>query len=390
MLTIGLDVHQSRTSVCVLDGQGNTLRQEEIQGGMEAIAAALAKVRHPFQVCYEASTGYGALYDRLAPLARRIQVAHPGQLALIYRSKKKHNKADAGKLAALMHLNQVPAVHVPSQQVRSWRGLIEHRRSLVDQGVALKNQVRALLRGQGIKGPAGRRMWSGKGIQWLKEQVWPTEVEAFRLGIMLGQIAELEAKVKQVTQVLDKMAKKDKRVGLLMTIPGVGVRTGEAFVAYVDDARRFKCGTIGTYFGLVPREDSTGDKRRLGHITREGPPTVRKLLTEAGWRGVFKSVRIKEVFERHLRGDKGRRKLALVATGHWLCRVMLAMLKSGESFREGTAAPAGGVPPQTNMSAPEEAGRVPGRPPSRCEASHRGTPMNAGSAEERKKLTGKQ
>ena len=49
---------------------------------------------------------------------------------------------------------------------------------------------------------------------------------------------------------------------------------------------------------------------------------------------------IKEIFERHLRGDKGRRKLAIVATGHWLCRVMLAMLRSGEAFREKEAVPA--------------------------------------------------
>src|ERR1700761_7294096 len=128
MLTIGLDVHQSRTSVCILDARGNTVKEQEIKGGYEAVAEALAKVKKPFQVCYEASTGYGALYERVAPLAQRVQVAHPGRLKIIFQSKKKHNRADAQKLAALMHLNQVPAVHVPGQEVRSWRGIIEHRR----------------------------------------------------------------------------------------------------------------------------------------------------------------------------------------------------------------------------------------------------------------------
>jgi transposase len=337
MLTIGLDVHQSRTSVCVLDTLGNTLREQEVLGGYEAVARALGQLKEPFQVCYEASTGYGALYERLAPLARKIAVAHPGKLKLIFQSKKKHNRADARKLAALMHLNQVPAVHVPSQEVRSWRGMIEHRGSLVGQGVALKNQVRALLRGQGIKGPAGKGLWSPKGLQWLNEQLWPTEMESFRLQILLAQIVEVQAKVKLLTEVLEKKGGRDPRVRLLLTIPGVGMRTAEAFVAYVDDPHRFRSGTIGAYFGLVPREDSTGDYRRLGHITREGPPTVRKLLTEAGWRGAYKSARIQAVFQRHRRGDKGRRKLAIVATGHWLCRVMLAMLQKGEAFRELTS-----------------------------------------------------
>jgi len=340
MLTIGLDVHQSKTSVCVMDGKGNILREQEVKGDYGAVAQSLSKVRKPFQVCYEASTGYGALHERLAPLASKIAVAHPGRLRLIYQSTKKSNRVDAKKLASLMHLNQVPEVHVPRQEVRSWRGLIEHRRSLVDGCVGVKNQIRALLRCQGIQGPPGKRMWSKAGLAWLKEVAWPTAMEALRLEILLEQLSDQTRKLDRVTQVLDERGEKHGGVKLLMTIPGVGPRTAEAFVAYVDDPHRFGSGTIGAYFGLVPREDSTGDKRRLGHITREGPPTVRKLLTEAGWRGSRESATIKDVFDRHLRGDKGRRKLAIVATGHWLCRVMLAMLRSGEAFREKEAAPA--------------------------------------------------
>ena len=165
MLTIGLDVHQSRTSLCVLDAKGNTLRQSEVKGGYDAVAAELRKIKKPFQLCYEASTGYGALYERVSPLAQRVQVAHPGRLALIFKSKKKSNKADAQKLAMLMHLDQVPQVHVPKQDVRSWRGIIEHRRYLVDLNVAIKNQIRALMRNCGIKGLPGKRQWSGPGVR---------------------------------------------------------------------------------------------------------------------------------------------------------------------------------------------------------------------------------
>lgn len=334
MLTVGLDVHQSRTSVCILDGKGNRVGEQEVKGGYEAVAGVLSKLGQPFQVCYEASTGYGALYERLKPLAQKVVVAHPGKLKLIFQSKKKHNRADAQKLAALLHMGQVPAVHVPVQEVRSWRGLIEHRRSLVDRCVAVKNQVRALLRGQGIKGPSGQRLWNKSGLAWLSEVKWPTPVESFRLELLLEQLSDLNKKVDRVTEALDEIGACHAGVVLLKTIPGVGPRTAEAFVAYVDDPHRFRCGTIGAYFGLVPREDSTGDHRHLGHITREGPATVRKVLTEAAWRGAKGSQRIKGVFERYMKGDKGRRKLAIVATGHWLSGVMLAMLKSGEVFRE--------------------------------------------------------
>ncbi len=334
MLTVGLDVHQSHTSVCVLDEKGNRLREQEVKGGYEAVAVALSKFQGPFQVCYEASTGYGALYERLSPLAQRVLVAHPGRLKLIFQGTRKHNRADAKKLATLLHLDQVPTVHVPKQEVRSWRGLIEHRGSLVDQRVGVKNQVRALLRSQGLKGLAGKSQWSGPGMKWLREVTWPTALERLRLEVLLEQVADLQRKLETVTQALDEIADQHAGVALLMTIPGIGPRTAEAFVAYIDDPHRFRSGTIGAYVGLVPREDSTGDHRRLGHITREGPATLRKLLTEAGWRAVGRSVRIKEVYQRFLKGDKSRRKLAMVALGHWLCRVMLAMLKSGETFRD--------------------------------------------------------
>ena len=115
---------------------------------------------------------------------------------------------------------------------------------------------------------------------------------------------------------------------------------------------------------------------------------MRKLLTEAVWRGVSRTGRLQEVFQRHLKGDKGRRKLALVATAHWLTRVMLAMLRSGEIFRESTTAPVGTTAPGS-LPAQEEVGRVPHQPPSRCESPLGGTPISAGPAEAELKPTGK-
>jgi transposase len=347
MLTVGLDVHQSCSSVCILDEKGNRVRQQEIHGGWDQVVAELGKLREPFQICYEASTGYGALYERLTPLAKKVAVAHPGKLRLIFLSKKKHNRADAAKLATLLHLNQVPSVHVPSQAVRSWRGLIEHRRRLVDKRVMVKNQIRALLRGYGLRGGHRSCLWTKAGEKWLAELTWPTAMETLRVGVMLEELVDIQKKIDTVTAGLEAVGGKHSGVALLMTIPGVGPRTAEAFVAYVDDPHRFRSGTVGSYFGLVPREDSTGNVRHLGHVTREGPSTVRKLLTEAAWRGACGDGGIKAVYERLLRGDKGRRKLAVVALGHWLCRVMLAMLKTGEAYRGKAACASPAVEAQT-------------------------------------------
>ena len=135
-------------------------------------------------------------------------------------------------------------------------------------------------------------------------------------------------------EALDQVANRHPGVQLVRTIPGVGNRTAEAVVAWIDDPGRFgRVRAIGSYFGLVPSQDSSASANRLGHITREGPSTVRSLLTEAAWQSVRRSPRVREFYERVRRGDRERTKIALVATAHYLLRAMLSMLQNGEVWR---------------------------------------------------------
>jgi transposase len=136
---------------------------------------------------------------------------------------------------------------------------------------------------------------------------------------------------------LARISAKHPGVALLRTIPGVGLRTAEAFVAFVDDPNRFKPKSIGAYFGIVPRQDASSDRNRLGRITKDGTAIVRGLLTEAAWQGIRRSASIRAVFERISGGDPDRKKRAIVATGHYLCRVMLGMLRTGEAWNPRTA-----------------------------------------------------
>jgi transposase len=292
----------------------------------------VAKIPRPFAICYEASCGYGYVHDQLSRRADRVVVAHPGQLRLIFRSKKKHDRIDAGKLAKLLYLEEVPAVHVPGIDVRAWRGLIEYRHKLLSRRGAVKNQIRALLRGLGITAPKG--LWTGKGLTWLRAQVLD-DPDSLRREIMVDDLQQLQEMIKRVEKELARIAAKHPGITLLRTIPGVGIRTAEAVLAYVDDIKRF-CRTkqVGSYFGLVPCQDSSAERNRLGHITRDGPATVRGLLCEAAWQGVLRSPTIRAFHQRIMRNDPERKKIALVATAHYLLRVMTAMLRNGEAWRE--------------------------------------------------------
>ena len=292
----------------------------------------MAKIQRPFEICFEASTGYGYLFEQLQRLARRVVVAHPGQLRLIFRSKRKNDRVDAETLAKLLFLGEGPPVYVPRSDVRAWRRMIGHRRKLVAARIRSKNSVRALLRSQGIEPPKG--LWTRKGMEWLRTVSLATELDELQRDILHEQIVSLTRMLRRVHGLLNGIARRHPAVELLKTIPGVGVRTAEAVVAHIDDAKRFhRIKTIGRYFGLVPSQDASVSSNRLGHITREGPSIVRFLLTEAAWQGIRRSQRLRAFYDRILRGDPGRRKIALVATAHHMLRTMLVMLQTGELWR---------------------------------------------------------
>jgi len=336
MLNIGLDVHQRSSALCILSPTGQVVKRESIKGHPRRVVDRLRQIDEPFRVCYEASAGYGWLYDQLRPLAARVVVAHPGQLRLIFRSKHKNDRADAEKLAKLLYLGEVPPVYVPSSATRSWRGLIEHRNRCMGERIRAKNGLRSLLRTHGIESPRGSRLWSEAGVGWLEDVDLPDDAATLQRDQHLDAIVHHTRQVKRAEKMLARIADAQPGITLLRTIPGVGIRTAEAFLAYVDDADRFgRNKAIGRYFGLVPKQDASGGVNRMGRITKEGPAIVRKMLVEAATlQGTRRSPTIRAYHERMKHDRDDRNKKALVATAHYLARVMLAMLKSGEVWRE--------------------------------------------------------
>jgi transposase len=335
MRYVGLDVHAKRSTLAILE-DGKEPKIQTVKGPLKRVLEVVGTIKDPFEICFEASNGYGVVYEQLAKVARRVVVAHPGQLALIFRSKNKHDRRDALKLAQLLRAGFVPAVHVPRRPVRRWRRLINHRHRLVVQRGGVKTQVRSLLRGLGIEAP--KRLWSRQGMAWLCAVVFDDPSDALTRDDHVEHLRYLDGAIRRAEKRLDAIAAEHPGVALLRTIPGIGPRTAEALVAWIDDPRRFATTkAIGKYFGLVPCEDSSGGKTRLGHITKEGPSVVRSLLNQAAWRARSASPHVRAFSERVQRGDKDRKKIAVVATMHYLARVALAMLRSGEVWRHSAA-----------------------------------------------------
>src|SRR5258706_6366893 len=196
MYYVGLDVHAKRSSICILDDNGKLVKRLEVKGAWSRLVELVDKqVPKAFTIWYEASCGYGYLYGQVGRRAERVSVGHPGQIRLIFRSKKKHDRVDAGKLAKLLYLDEVPQVHVPGVDVRAWRGLINYRRKLVARRTAVKTQVQTLLRGLGVTVVVNGGLWTKKGIAWLtSELALASPADRVRRGARAAGPARPEAK----------------------------------------------------------------------------------------------------------------------------------------------------------------------------------------------------
>ena len=337
MLYVGLDIHDKRIAICVLGETGQIVRRAQVRT-IDEMMRMLEALPDRFEVCYEASCGYGHYHDLLSPIAARVTVAHPGRLRLIFRSKDKNDRKDAERLAKLLYLGEAPAVHVPAADVRTWRELITCRSRVIAKRTRAKNSLRTLLRCAGIVPPSRPALWTKKGLEWLRRLELPTASQRLRLDLLLEEVEALTRQAERIEVHLNQRAKYSPAVLLLRSIPGVGVRTAEAVAAFIDDPDRFRhAKAVGRYFGLVPSQDQSGDRNRLGHITREGPAVVRQLVAEATWQALRRSPTVRAYFERVRRGDPQRKKIALVATAHYLVRVMWALLKRGTTWEEAVA-----------------------------------------------------
>lgn len=331
MLYVGLDIHIKFIVICVLDASGKIVQQGRVRD-LADLLQFLQRLGQPFAVAYEASCGYGLYHEALLAVASRVVAAHPGKLKY---SKRKNDRADAEMLAELLLVNRLPAVHVPSAAVRAWRETITFRGKLVQKRTRAKNEMRALLRTIGARVPSRPGLWTQAGMTWLKGFEFTQPMHALQRDLLVEEIEMLNRQIELTEKKLDQFGRECPEVAQLRSVPGVGLRTSEAMVAFVDDPHRFgRAKSVGSYFGLVPSQDQSGSKNRLGRITKDGSAVVRQLLTEAAWQGIRHSPTIRAFYVRVMRNDPGRKRIALTATAHYLARVMWSMLRNGTFWKE--------------------------------------------------------
>ncbi len=332
MIIIGCDYHPSFQQIAFVDSETGELQEKRLQHREEAekfyrdLAAQGMKVR----VGMEAS-GHARWFERLlAELQLELWIGDATVIRAKRGRKPKTDRQDAQHILKLMLKDDFPKIWVPSGENRDLRQLLWHRHRMVQARTRMMNQLQAVALNEGLR--YKKRLWREAGREQL-EAIQLAPWASQRRRDLLEWLDRLNPTIAELSQAIEQEAAKRPEARRLQTHPGVGPLTALAFVLIIGKADRFQCGKqIAAYLGLVPLEDSSGERRRLGHITKQGNSLLRFLLVEAA-QVTARSLpewRSKYVHLTMLRG----RKIAKVAMARKLAVRMYWMLRKGWDYGE--------------------------------------------------------
>ncbi len=233
--------------------------------------------RAPTEVLLEACSSAHHWGRELQALGHRVALLPAADVAR-YRDGNKTDRADAKALLEAARNEAIDRVPVKSVEQQALSALHRLRQSYLQTRTARINALRGHLREFGVTIPLGAAQVLPRARAALAEERLPSYLR-HALTEVLEEIATLQAKAAALQDQLDRLARQLPEASLLMSVPGVGILTATALLAFVGDIHRFRSGRdFAAYLGLTPREHSSALSRRLGGITKHGNSYLRMLL----------------------------------------------------------------------------------------------------------------
>ena len=330
MIIIGADYHPGFQQIAFVDTDSGEFQEKRLAHGEEAEKFYRALAGQKVRVGMEAS-GQARWFERLlSELHFELWIGDAAKIRTKRVRKQKTDRQDAQLILQLLLEDRFPKIWVPSSENRDLRQLLWHRHRMVQARTRIMNQLQSVALNEGLR--CKKRLWRQHGRE---------QLESFRLAPwasrrrrdLLELLDRLNPTIAELSQAVEQEAEKCPAAQRLQTHPGVGALTALAFVLIIGQADRFDCGKqMASYLGLVPLEDSSGNRRRLGHITKQGSSMMRFLLVEAA------QVTVRSVPEwrskyLHLMMRRGR-KTAKVAMARKLAVRLYWMMRKGWDYQQ--------------------------------------------------------
>jgi len=276
MLIIGCDFHTRYQQIAMLDETTGELVERRLEHDSGEAHRFYGDLPKPVRVGVEA-TGPLHWFERLlAELGHELWMGDSGRIRASEVRKQKTDQRDARLILELMLANRFPRIWVPTVTERDLRQLLWHRHKMVRMRTMLGNQLHFLAMSQGLC--RKKKLFTRRGrteLSGLPLGPWSSR----RRAELLHLLDQLDPAIDELDRAVTQEAERREDAALLMTHPGIGPVNALAFVLTIGPVARFeRSKQIASYLGLNPSEHSSGGKRRLGAISKQGNTMVRWLL----------------------------------------------------------------------------------------------------------------
>jgi transposase len=284
-----VDAHKKDLFVAMLIGDQTTPVTWQVPNEPKAVRRLVRTLEReapgPVQMCYEAGPGGYALQRQVTTPRVSCQVIAPALIPRKPGERVKTNRRDARKLTELLRAGLLTEVRPPTPEEEAVRDLCRARDDAREDLQRCRHRLGKLLLRRGLHYRG--RNWTRAHRQWVDSLPWAHSAERVVVDDYLLAIDQVEARLVEFEARLTATAQAEPYrapVGWLRCFRGIDTLTAILILAELHDFRRFQSPrALMAYLGLVPGEDSTGEKHRRGRITRTGNALVRRLLIETAW-----------------------------------------------------------------------------------------------------------
>lgn len=281
----GLDVHAAKVIAALVDSVSGELSFQRLPGRTSAVVGFCRELSAPVKVTYEAGpTGFG-LARELTKAGIGCVIAAPGKIPRAPQDRVKTDRRDAERLVRLLMAGELSTVRVPARTEEALRDLVRAREDLRGDLMRARHRVGKLLLRHDVRFEG--RNWTEAHREWLLRVCLSEPVAQAVLEDGIGSIDALlvrrQALERQMTALVPDSPWATE-IARLRCLRGIDTLTALGLCAEIGDFHRFRRpGQLMSYLGLVPSENTTGERRRQGSITKSGSQHARRLLVEAAW-----------------------------------------------------------------------------------------------------------
>lgn len=307
----GVDFHSRQQLVAGCDtNDGEIIFTKLDHSDLERVREFYASLHGQVIVGLEA-TGYSQWFeDMLFELKHEIRIGDAAEIRKRARSRQKTDRRDAELILDLLLKNEFPQIYRPDSESRAILQKLRHRHRLVQLRTTATNHLHAIAISAGLA--IKSKLLTRKGRQQLNG-LFLSETQKQMRDEWLALIDHLTTVIQSIEKELVPIALKEARVTRLMTHPGIGLLTGLALAHTLGPIGRFaNARKVTAYIGLDPLENSSGDRQRIGSISKQGSRLLRFLLVEAAQTAARRDPDLKRFYHRVLeRRDRPRAKVAV-------------------------------------------------------------------------------